>query len=156
MLGAMTPEPAPRRPWWQGTPMIIGLVVAALGAGAALWFAATSKSNTAAPSGTPAPTSKAPTPLEEVAYTCSLHDDAIADNGTTLSITTDGDESSSPYNYGDVTCIASYTEMPTSVRRQIETTRALDGMQRAKWGHYSAFWNYHPDSGLNLTISDKS
>lgn len=155
LLGDMPSGPPPRRPWWQGTPLLIGLAVAAVVGVAALWFALANQGSDPIPQQAAAPTSKQPTALEQVAYTCSLEDDAIADQGHTLAITTDGEENNSPYDYGDLMCIARETGMPTFVRRQLETTRALDGMQKADWDNYSAFWNYHPDNGMNLTITDK-
>lgn len=34
----------------------------------------------------------------------------------------------------------------------MDQTRALDGTLNASWADYEAFWNYHPDSGMNLTV----
>ena len=35
----------------------------------------------------------------------------------------------------------------------IESTRALDGYQQETFGEFSASWTYHPDDGLNMTIT---
>jgi hypothetical protein len=42
---------------------------------------------------------------------------------------------------------------PSFVTAQIDSTRALDGLQKATWGRLSAFWTYHPDNGLNISIN---
>ena len=42
---------------------------------------------------------------------------------------------------------------PSFVTAQIDTTRALDGLQKATWGKLSAFWTYHPDNGLNISFN---
>jgi hypothetical protein len=33
------------------------------------------------------------------------------------------------------------------------STRALDGRQTASWDGIDAAWSYHPDSGMNMTVS---
>ena len=42
--------------------------------------------------------------------------------------------------------------LPDYVLDQVSATRAIDGMQTAEWGSFSAFWNYHPDNGINFTV----
>jgi hypothetical protein len=42
---------------------------------------------------------------------------------------------------------------PSFVTAQIDTTRALDGLQKATWGKLRAFWTYHPDNGLNISFN---
>ena len=51
-------------------------------------------------------------------------------------------------------CILQEADATAAVQERIGTTRALDGMQEADFGQFSAFWTYHPDDGLNLTIED--
>jgi hypothetical protein len=55
-------------------------------------------------------------------------------------------------------CVLTRLEAPRAVVARVEVTRALDGMQEASWsgpdGSYEAFWNYHSDSGLNITIAE--
>jgi len=55
----------------------------------------------------------------------------------------------------DLNCAAAIIKMPAFVDAKIGSTRAIDGMQTAQWGKLSAFWNYHPDSGLNITFNSK-
>jgi hypothetical protein len=37
---------------------------------------------------------------------------------------------------------------------KMDRTRALDGMQDASWDDLSASWTYHPDAGLDITVTD--
>jgi len=55
----------------------------------------------------------------------------------------------------DYVCAAKVMKMPGFVESKVESTRAIDGMQNAQWGKVSAFWNYHPDNGLNITFNSK-
>lgn len=90
---------------------------------------------------------------ERAFYSCKLNTKygaSIEDGGKTLSL--DG-----AFKYfiseKDYLCVSRILKMPASVQRRVEITRALDGMQEGSWGKLQAFWNYHPDSGLNITFS---
>lgn len=39
---------------------------------------------------------------------------------------------------------------------QMDSTRALDGMQTAEWDTFEAKWTYHPDDGLDVIITEAS
>lgn len=49
-------------------------------------------------------------------------------------------------------CVLFELKIPDSVVSRIDSTRALDGRQDAKWENYSASWGYHPDSGLDIVV----
>lgn len=90
---------------------------------------------------------------EKAFYSCKLNGKygaTIEDGGKTLTL--DG-----AYKYfiseSDYLCVTRILKMPASVERRVGITRALDGVQEASWGKISAFWNYHPDNGLNITFS---
>jgi len=76
----------------------------------------------------------------------------LADHGRTLSFDTEGNEDISGDSVVDVACVLVYLKAPSYVVTQIDNTRALDGMQRARWGRFRASWTYHPDNGLNIII----
>lgn len=40
-----------------------------------------------------------------------------------------------------------------AVISRMSATRALDGMQDGQWEGISASWTYHPDDGLNITLT---
>lgn len=54
-----------------------------------------------------------------------------------------------------VACVLQRISAPADVTARMDQTRALDGMQDASWGEYKASWTYHPDSGLNLILTEK-
>jgi BspA type Leucine rich repeat region (6 copies) len=83
---------------------------------------------------------------------------SLLDAGQTLKFSYTGKYSSymaSAASYADVSCTLSVMKAPSFVTSQIDTTRALDGLQRATWGKNSAFWTYHPDNGLNISFNSK-
>jgi hypothetical protein len=83
---------------------------------------------------------------------------SLLDGGTTLKFSYAGkysDYMASAASYSDVSCAMSIMKAPSFVISQIDTTRALDGLQKASWGKLSAFWTYHPDNGLNISINSK-
>lgn len=52
-------------------------------------------------------------------------------------------------------CLLEETNAPSSVDSRLGETRALDGMQHAEWDGWEMYWNYHPDSGAPITLSEK-
>ena len=83
---------------------------------------------------------------------------SLLDAGQTLKFSYTGKYSSfmaSAVSYADVSCTLSVMKAPSFVTAQIDTTRALDGLQRATWEKNSAFWTYHPDNGLNISFNSK-
>ena len=52
-------------------------------------------------------------------------------------------------------CATKILKVPGFVSSKISATRAIDGIQSAKWGKITAFWNYHPEDGLKITFNSK-
>lgn len=80
----------------------------------------------------------------------------LLDSGRTLKFSYAGKYSSfiaSAASYADVTCALKVMKAPSFVTSQIETTRALDGLQKSAWGKVSSFWTYHPENGLNISFN---
>lgn len=81
----------------------------------------------------------------------------LLDNGRTLDFNSVGKyQYSTQYNfatYSDLVCALGVMKTPSFVTSQINSTRALDGIQKATWGKISAFWTYHPDNGVNITFN---
>lgn len=90
-------------------------------------------------------------PLEAAVETCGAG--RLADDGQTLIIDTKGEEDGVGDSIDDLVCLLIALETPTSVIEHMDSTRALDGMQTNSWDEFEARWNYHPRSGMGLTIT---
>jgi len=92
-----------------------------------------------------------PSRIEEAAESCGVERN-VGDDGSSITFDTEGDEDFAGDSIADVACVLAFVETPDRVVSQIEQTRALDGTLKASWNDYEAFWNYHPDNGMNLTV----
>jgi len=81
----------------------------------------------------------------------------LSDGGKTLTFSNVGryDYSADSGNFLDVECALSVIKTPSFVTAQINSTRALDGLQKATWGKISSFWTYHAENGLNISFNSK-
>lgn len=89
---------------------------------------------------------------ERAYYACHLNGKygaTLADRGKTLIL-------DAVYKYiiteSDFECVKRTLKMPYSIQTKIDSTRALDGNVSGRWSSLRAFWTYHPDQGLNITI----
>jgi hypothetical protein len=78
----------------------------------------------------------------------------LEDKGRTLILDAAGKYYREPagVSMNDLSCVLTITSAPSFVKSQINGTRSVDGMQRAKWNSMEAFWTYHPDDGLNISF----
>ncbi len=76
---------------------------------------------------------------------------SVLDNGKTLVLDMMGEDEWSGASYADVICVISAVNTPGYIVNQMQNTRALDGMQDAEYDGISVQWNYHPDTGLDVT-----
>ena len=79
---------------------------------------------------------------------------AIADGGTSLLL--DTGYSDDEVTMEELACVLIALDTPEYVIDHIESTRALDGQQTDDWGDFSARWTYHPDSGIQMSLIDKT
>lgn len=82
-------------------------------------------------------------------------DAQLGDGGKTLIINSSGDPIKSIVDTQTVSCVLDYLKTPAAVRSHISGTRALDGRQTDSWDGFTAAWTYHPEDGLDITISAK-
>ncbi|MBY4570571.1 hypothetical protein ACN95_11150 [Gordonia sihwensis] len=75
----------------------------------------------------------------------------LAEDGKTIEFTYHPDRSTSQAVYD---CLLEQTKAPSSVDARVLGTRAIDGTQQADWEGWEMFWNYHPDSGASITLSE--
>jgi hypothetical protein len=122
---------------------VAGLMLAGCGAAAGADPAATTAART---------TTAAAEPLEDAWSACATPG-TLADERRTLILDTEGEDDPGGDSFDSVMCVLNELGMPTSVESHITSTRALDGMQTDAWGEFSARWTYHPDDGLQITIT---
>jgi pyruvate/2-oxoglutarate dehydrogenase complex dihydrolipoamide acyltransferase (E2) component len=99
-----------------------------------------------------------PRPLKAAFTSCKLSSSAGADLGdgeTSLSLDGRGEEDYSGAPMSDINCALDAINVPDFVRAQMDKTRALDGVQTETWDNITAKWSYHPNSGFNVSLSEK-
>lgn len=98
-------------------------------------------------------TKEASRALEDAYVSCSAPlGITVGDDGRSMSIDVRGTEDSSGAELSDAVCVLNALDVPDYVLDQIDHTRALDGTLNASWDNLSASWNYHPNSGMSMSI----
>jgi hypothetical protein len=80
--------------------------------------------------------------------------DHIGDDGSTITLDTQGTEDIAGDDVDTVACILGGLNVSDFVTSQIDSTRALDGQRSGSWDGFEAVWSYHPDSGLHIAVHD--
>lgn len=78
----------------------------------------------------------------------------VGDGGSTLLIDHKGEEDTTGASIEDVVCVLFELGVPDSVVAQMDSTRALDGRQSAAWDGYEVSWAYHPDTGMDMIVTE--
>lgn len=134
-----TPAGTPRRPkrgLWIAISVVAAAVLAA--AGIAIFASAASRS-----------------PFESAVEECDLEGSPyirIGDDGDTLLVDTEGDESEGA-RFGDTACVLISLDVPDSMVARMDSTRALDGVQQDTFDGIDAQWSYHPNNGLDIIFT---
>ena len=93
---------------------------------------------------------------EKAFYACNLGSSkrlaSLGDKGKTLELDRIGTSDESTVKYD---CVNRMLSVPASVTSQIEMTRAIDGLQKATWGKFTAIWTFGADDGLSITYTSK-
>lgn len=79
---------------------------------------------------------------------------ALGDAGYSITLKGQPQHNQRGLPIGDIACILKGLNIPDSVVSQMDSTRALDGMQKATWDKIQASWTYHPDNGLRVILSE--
>lgn len=80
----------------------------------------------------------------------------VADGGSTLILEGHGEDDGWEETLAALDVwefVANDLDIPQSVQEQVGHTSSLDGRQEASWDGYTASWKYHPDNGLDMTIT---
>lgn len=91
------------------------------------------------------------TDISNAAARCGVEAN-VGDKGKSISFDTKGGEDVSGDELADIVCVLNRLKVPERVVQRIDSTRALDGSVEDKWSGYKAFWSYHPDNGLLITV----
>ena len=136
-----------QRPRW-----LVWVGVAALIIIAAVVFVNMGKNKNSTATGAAAADSG--TGLSSAARTCNVTAN-LADGGRTLTFDTQGNDDSTGDDITKVACVMVALSAPQSLLADIDATRALDGRQESSWDSFTASWRYHPDSGLQMIITEQ-
>ena len=146
-------QPTPPAPKKKRTGLVVGAVnhIAAHISGAYIAIHPPAADTTPAA----AATTKAPTKLEAVVTKCYPITARTQDLGHTLTLSNvDAKENPGPDDMDTLACVLRGLDTPSSVIDHMSTTRAMDGQQTDSWNGMNARWTYHPDHGMNLTLTD--
>jgi len=146
--------PAPKKK--RNVGLIVGLVLAVAGLALGGYYALThiGTNDTTTPAVAKVTTATV-TKLQAAAVSCSLAT-TPEDLGHTLTLrNVSAKEDPGPDDWKATECVMREIDVPSRVTDHIGQTRAMDGMQTDSWDGMSARWNYHPDSGINITFTDK-
>lgn len=78
----------------------------------------------------------------------------LGDNGYTLTMRGRPKYSELGMTPQEISCVLDAANTPDSVVGQMDSTRALDGMQKASWDKFSASWTFHPDDGAKIILTE--
>jgi hypothetical protein len=78
---------------------------------------------------------------------------SVIDEGSSLTIDTEGEDDLSGASMEDTACILAALEVPESVIAQMDATTAMQGRQTAAWNNVEASWTYHPNTGVKIILT---
>lgn len=101
------------------------------------------------------------TPALESAYT-ACEDEVWMNAGSADDVSLDDDGHSVVFDGADpaeesfefLACLLGELDTSDAVVAQMDSTTALMGRQTAEDGDYAYAWSYHPDNGVDMTITD--
>jgi hypothetical protein len=83
----------------------------------------------------------------------------LGDDGHTLALNMRGEDdytnSNAQLPMADIICVLTALDMPDSTFDLMSQTRSLDGIQSDNWDGLEASWSYHPDSGLDIVLTEE-
>lgn len=95
-----------------------------------------------------------PTVLEAAREACAPTAESvqIGDDGFTMTIERAMAEEDPGIDGSELGCIFGELDMPDAVLSRVQATNSLSGMQDGEWDGFKAFWTFHPERGLHMTI----
>lgn len=77
----------------------------------------------------------------------------LGDKDTTLTIDTKGTKDATGADLMDAGCVLKNLNITDKAMAHMVGTRAIDGRQTETWNGVEAAWTFHPDTGMNMTLS---
>jgi hypothetical protein len=97
-----------------------------------------------------------PNPLKTAYDSCGLEfvlDTYLEDGDRTLTLDTMGEDDFDGASYVDYLCVLGSLNTPSRITSRMDGTSAMDGQQTDTADGLTYFWKYHPDSGIQLTVT---
>jgi hypothetical protein len=96
-----------------------------------------------------------PTALEAARTACTPTAESVKidDGGFTLIIERAVAEEDPSIGWDELECLFEELQIPGSVVSRVKSTSALSGIQEGEWDDFTAFWTFHVEEGLHMTIS---
>ena len=79
----------------------------------------------------------------------------VADDGRSMYLDGSGQEDSSSLEFSSQLCVLTSLGVPKIVLARMNSTSSLMGAQESDWDGIAAIWTYHPDNGLDISLTKK-
>lgn len=80
-------------------------------------------------------------------------DITVGDGGSTLLIDHQGEDETVGASFEDLVCVLAELGVSDSAIAQMGSTSAMDGRQSVSWDGYEASFTYHPDTGMDMIVT---
>ncbi len=77
----------------------------------------------------------------------------IGEDGQSMYLNGSGEDDYSSLDYASEFCILNALDIPEIIVTRMNATSSLMGVQTGDWGNFSASWTYHPNNGLDVSIT---
>ncbi len=77
----------------------------------------------------------------------------IGEDGQTMYLDGSGEDDYSALEYSSEFCILNALDIPEIIITRMNATSSLMGVQTGDWDNFSASWTYHPNNGLDVSIT---
>ena len=79
----------------------------------------------------------------------------VSDNGSAMYLDGSGEEDYSSLDYVDQFCVLNALDIPEIIVTRMNATSSLMGVQTGDWDGITASWTYHPNNGLDISLTKK-
>jgi hypothetical protein len=79
----------------------------------------------------------------------------VSDDGKSMFLDGSGENDYSSLGVVDQVCILAQLDVPEIIITRMNATNALMGAQTGEWDGITASWTYHPNNGLDVSLSRK-